>query len=216
VKLVCLANSWRPGGRCVAGIDLDTGQWIRPVPKAGGAIPESATHFDNHELAPLDVIELDVTLPISTTKYQRENRIITTQPWKLLGALKPADVLKYCDSSRSLLHGPQKVVRPLTLETLPPAQWKSLELREVITASFSHDPRKTDRWLVDFSTLGRRRHDSHFSLPLTDPVATEKLNRGGKIGEECLLTLSLTEPIAIPQHDIPELCYKISAAVIEM
>jgi len=213
VKLVCLANSWRPGGRCVAGIDLDTGQWIRPVPNSGGAIPESAIHFGNHELAPLDVIELDVTQPVSTTKYQRENRVIASRPWKLLGVLKPADLLKYCDTSRSILHNSQKVVRPLTLETLPPAQWKSLELREVTTASFSHDPRK-NRWLVDFSTMGRL--STHFSLPMTDPIATEKLNRGGKIGEECLLTLSLTEPIAIPQHDIPELCYKISAAVIEL
>src|SRR6266700_4124926 len=137
VKMVCLANSWRPGGHCVAGIDLDTGEWIRPVPKGAKAIPDPATHFGKHDLAPLDIIELEIAISKSTTKYQRENRIVTSSGWKLIGTLKAADVMKYCDKSTSVLHSSSKIVDPADLEILPPEKWRSLELRHVSNATFS-------------------------------------------------------------------------------
>jgi hypothetical protein len=212
--MVCLANSWRPGGHCVAGIDLDSGEWIRPVPKGARAIPDVATHFGKHDLAPLDVIELEVAAPRVMTKYQRENRIVTSSRWKLVDTLKAADVVKYCDKSSRVLHGTSKVVDPGDLEILPPAQWHSLELRHVSNATYSRDPRKQDKWVVAFSTSGRS--SSTFSLSLTDPVVTGRLNDGRKIGPNCLLTLSLTEPIAYTQFNLPELCYKLVAAVIPL
>ena len=39
------------------------------------------------------------------TKYQRENRIVTSSRWKLVDTLKAADVLKYCDKSATVLYG---------------------------------------------------------------------------------------------------------------
>ena len=68
--------------------------------------------------------------------------------------------------------------------------------------------------MVAFTTSGRS--SSTFSLSLTDPVATGRLNDGGKIAQNCLLTLSLTEPIAYTQFNLPELCYKLVAAVIPL
>src|SRR5882757_7749271 len=125
MKMVCLANSWRPGGHCVAGIDLETGEWIRPVPKGAKAIPDVATHFGTHDLAPLDVIEFEAVQPKSVTKYQRENRIVSS--WKFVGTIKAADVIKYCNKSASVLHSASKVVDPADLEILPPEKWRSLE-----------------------------------------------------------------------------------------
>jgi hypothetical protein len=208
--MVCLANSWRPGGHCVAGINRDTGEWIRPVPKGAKAIPDIATHFGTHNLAPLDVIEFEAMQPKSVTKYQRENRIVTS--WKLVGAARAAEIIKYRDESASVLHGTSKVVDPADLDILPPAKWRSLELRQVSNAVFSRDARKKEKWVVSFSTS----KSTTFSLSITDPIATEKLNKGGKIGPSCLLTLSLTEPIAYQQFNLPELCYKLAAAVIEL
>jgi hypothetical protein len=212
--MVCLANSWRPGGRCVAGVDLGNGQWIRPVPGGAKAVPDVATHFGKHDLAPLDIIELAVALPKTPTKYQRENRIVTSSHWKLVGALKSADVIKYCETSTSVLHSSSKVVDPADLELLPPTKWRSLELRRVGDAAFSPDPRKKDKWVVSFSTFGR--FPKSFSLAVTDPIATARLNKGDKIKPNCLLTLSLTEPIAYPRFNLPELCYKLVAAVMEL
>lgn len=62
-RLICLANSRRDGGRCIAGIDIDSGQWIRPIPPGGGAIPEEKTLLGSRLLAPLDVIELELEAP---------------------------------------------------------------------------------------------------------------------------------------------------------
>jgi len=209
MKMVCLANSWRPGGHCVAGIDLESGEWIRPVPKGAKAIPDPATHFGNHDLEPLDVVEFDAVQPDSVTKYQRENRII--RAWKLVDPLNVTDVIKYCDKSPSVLHGTGKVVDPEVLEAMKPDKWKSLELRLVEDAVFSKDPKKNERWIVTFS-IGTRS----YSLSVTDPVATAQLNSGKKVKSKCLLTLSLTEPIAIPKFNLPALCYKLAAAVVEL
>ena len=30
-RIICLANSWKIQERCIAGIDIDTGKWVRPV-----------------------------------------------------------------------------------------------------------------------------------------------------------------------------------------
>ncbi|MBD0345112.1 MAG: hypothetical protein ICV63_09890, partial [Coleofasciculus sp. Co-bin14] len=30
-QIICLANSWKHGDRCIAGINSLKGQWIRPV-----------------------------------------------------------------------------------------------------------------------------------------------------------------------------------------
>jgi hypothetical protein len=214
MRLVCLANSWRPGGRCVAGIDLDSGDWVRPVPKGGSAIPENAVHFGVHVLVPLDVVEFNVAIPKSATRYQRENRLITSSQWAITGKLSSSDVVKYCDSSPSVLHGPHKVVEPSDLDALTPDAWKSLELRHVTHVKYSKDPYKNERWVTTFRTSGR--FPKEYSLKLTDPVATGKLQRGISLPSECLLTISLTEPYALPQFNKPELCYKLVAAVIDL
>ena len=65
MKLLVLANSYKPGGRCIAGIDLDTGKWVRPV----GDLPEGSISFaatkvnkagDFVPVAPLDMVEFSV------------------------------------------------------------------------------------------------------------------------------------------------------------
>lgn len=38
IRMICLANSRKIGGRCVAGIDVNTGEWVRPVRDNGGAL----------------------------------------------------------------------------------------------------------------------------------------------------------------------------------
>ena len=211
MKLVCLANSWRPGGRCVAGIDLDTGQWVRPVPKNLKSVPDRFVHFGAHTLAPLDVVEVEVTMPQSPTKYQRENRVISSRQWRLIEKLRPAQVLKFCDNSTLVLHGSGKVVEPSVLDALHQAQWKSLELRHLKRVAFAQDKRKPNHWTASFSSGA-----ADYTLNVTCPVATEMLNRGRKLPEECLLTLSLTEPIAYPKFNLPDLCYKLIAAVVPL
>jgi hypothetical protein len=212
MRIVCLANSWRPGGRCVAGIDLDSGQWVRPIPRQGGAILEGRTMIGGAFLKPLNVFEADVGPPRLKDRFQRENREILNYNWRRTGKLTPHDVLPYCRDDEPLLHSTEKSVVPAELEKLPPEQWTSLVLIHVHDARFVRDVRHDDRWFVRFTT-GQSATTYH--LHLTDPHATIHLNRGGTIQPECLLCVSLAQPIAYPEYDLPELCYKIVATVIE-
>ena len=214
VKMICMANSWRPGGRCVAGIDIETGEWIRPVLRDQNAIPEGATVFGNHPLEPLDVIEMDLAAPKYKTRFQKENRIITSEQWAHVDRVTADDVLQYCSDNWNVLHSSAKVVKPDVLEIKPPDEWTSLELRRVADVTFEPDDRKENRWKAMFRTGAISA--SNYSLSLTDPIATERLNEGEDLDGEWLLTLSLTEPIAMPQYGLPELCYKLVAAAIPL
>jgi hypothetical protein len=210
-RLICLANSWRPGGRCVAGIDCATGKWVRPVPHRGGAIPAERTWLGAQCLGLLDIVEIQLEAPTFETRFQCENCKVRTWNWRLAGRARPADLLKCCAETRTVLHGPGKVVEPCLLERLPPQQWASLQLVHVTKVHFDRDTAERSRWHAKFS-LSSCGPD--YRIKLTDPDVTLRLNAGEQIKPECLLTVSLTEPIKV--HDKPALCYKLVAGVIEL
>jgi hypothetical protein len=79
IRFLCLAVSRREGGNCIAGIDLDSGEWIRPI--------NVETHgaFGDHEIfgmdnqarkrkivAPLDILHFYLHRP-DGSKIQPEN-----------------------------------------------------------------------------------------------------------------------------------------------
>jgi hypothetical protein len=64
-RFLCLAVSRRDGGNCIAGIDIDSGKWIRPVnAKSHGALADHETIVLDSEtkkhriLTPLDILHL--------------------------------------------------------------------------------------------------------------------------------------------------------------
>jgi hypothetical protein len=75
IQLLVLANSKKAGGRCLAGIDTQTLQWIRPITDHQHCeVPTAFTlnKETNRQLRPLDLIEIEITEPLPL-KYQREN-----------------------------------------------------------------------------------------------------------------------------------------------
>lgn len=212
-RLICLANSRRDGGRCVAGIDIDSGRWIRPIPPRGGAIPEEKTFLSGKLIAPLDLIELQLDAPTYATRFQCENRPMQNWNWRRAGRINAGDILKYCIKDNIVLHGPGKTVEPAEMERLPPEKWTSLELIHATNVTFQPDPRTTLRWQARFSTI---RPETTYCLTITDPEATIRLNKKERIKSECILTISLTEPKEFKEYGKPERCYKLVAAVIEL
>ena len=68
MQFLCLANSRKPPARCVAGLDLQSGKWVRPVSKenSGGlAVHETNINLNGgfRGIQPLDVVEFDRILP---------------------------------------------------------------------------------------------------------------------------------------------------------
>src|SRR5690349_16424769 len=104
MQLICLANSWRPGGRCIAGIDRATGAWIRPVPAETDAIPETRCTVGATALALLDVFDVGVSMPKETPRYQRENRQLHGWNWVVRGHVSAASLQPYVDDSAPIFH----------------------------------------------------------------------------------------------------------------
>src|ERR1039458_10354000 len=92
-KFICLANSYKEGGRCVAGTELDAdnkpvmlngaAKWIRPVCNntPHGEIPGKLV--ESFQL--LDIIELEVTAG-QPQGYQSENFFFNEKTIKKTGS----------------------------------------------------------------------------------------------------------------------------------
>jgi hypothetical protein len=105
-KFICLANSFKEGGRCLAGIELDANnnpvlvkhrpKWIRPVCNTEhGEVP-------NHIAEPfqiLDVIELDVTEK-KPENYQSENVLFNVNSIHRKGTFDKKQLDNLCDDNK--------------------------------------------------------------------------------------------------------------------
>lgn len=211
-RIVCLANSKRPDGRCIAGIDLQTGEWIRPVPRDSDAVPDQRCFVDGRFLSVLDVVEIDVARFKQVPPYQCENRVIRNWNWAILRRFPRASLPQYCDQAVPILHSANDWVLPSVLDALPATEWKSLQLVRPSRLSFERDARDQHRWRARF----RVAKGNEYALKVTDPEATRRLEAGDRIGANCLLTISLTKPWAPPSGTLAERCYKLVAAVIEL
>ena len=83
--ILCLANSYKHGGRCVAGVCLDDGVWIR----LRGAAPDGSLNVsesvldDGSEPRLLDLIEVELHYPIPTDAHPEDWQIAPVG-WRLL------------------------------------------------------------------------------------------------------------------------------------
>lgn len=89
-SIVCLANSFRPGGSCVAGIEVSNGgfgPWIRPIShRPDQAISDDEkTYADGTRLSMLDIVEIDFDTH-QPEHHQTENWLITNNVrWRKVG-----------------------------------------------------------------------------------------------------------------------------------
>lgn len=128
-RIICLANSKKFGERCIAGIDIPTGQWIRPVyNNEDGSVPRTTRLVDGKEPELLDIIDIPLAINGKNADFVRENILIVPVQWKLQGKASSIDVVKYCRNTTDILHNPSKYVKPSYLKTLPFSQRVSLQL----------------------------------------------------------------------------------------
>jgi len=215
--IVVLANSWKHQDRCLAGIDLNTGKWVRPVTGLDdGRVPETSMKLGSHFPELLDVLEIPLDSTGPDFGFESENRTILPGRWHIRGKMTPKDIEKYAKQSRYVLHNRKKYVTTKELQQKPIAGRMTLQL--VRTDSFKvRDARRknTDKpnWKGAISSCGRE-----LEVKITDPVFCEKLNRGYKPSPSCLLTMSLSMPYKPPDWDEDEepVCWKLIAGVIEL
>jgi hypothetical protein len=220
VDLVCLANSVKLRGRCVAGIDLHTGKWIRPV----AATEHGELHREHYMLetggAPrvLDVIRirLDRDHPLA---HQPENWLISAGPWQLLHRPSP---------------GEQKPPLTLHLTTGPNLFGDSghrIALQDLeqhpATASLALIEPEGLQWFIERSQYNPKRPRAHFALgnafydlPVTDPAWIPAFRNleyglhpvracGLRADQKLLLTISLGD-----EFEADGYCYKLVAGLV--
>jgi hypothetical protein len=209
--MICLANSFRDGGRCVAGVDLETAEWIRPVPPGGGAIPVSETVIEGRPLSILDVVELTVESARMDTEFQRENRVMPEYNWRRVTRLDSRFVIGIMEQESPILFNYDDKVYVSTLKQLPPNEWRSLQLVWPSDLDFQRDSRSSSAWRANFSDSAGCR----YSLRVTDPEVCERLQGGKSIKAGSLLTISLTLPW-LPRNASGKRCHKLVAGVIEV
>lgn len=217
LDLVCLANSRKMGGRCVAGL-TPSGQWVRPV----SADPEGTLYRHHYvlssgrEASVLDVIRVPLGEHVPEP-HQPENWRVENRQWDHLGVLSGDRALQFLGDHAE--PGPE-----IFGNRLDRVSWDHLVEHPAPASLELVEPRDL-RWHITTSMRGNRQTRALFSLagadydlPITDPLweaALRGLPEGlhpmtaGGISEDqaVFLTISLGEPFQGS-------CFKLVAAII--
>lgn len=210
MRIVCLANSRKPGGRCVAGKRLseeDRGHWVRPV----SCRTQDSVSWEERKLpgecepALLDVLDVPV-LEAKALRHQPENWLLDASvPWSRVGRLAWEDLPGLADDPDTLWANGGG-----TNELVP------VEEAEGVSASLYLLDVADSRLVVRTGPQGRQlrlvfgHRSCEYNLAVTDPVMEDKCRRlsaGLHLFGRCVVTVSLGEPYG-------KVCYKLVAAVI--
>jgi hypothetical protein len=218
VHLICLANSWKRGERCIAGIDSATGNWIRPVSDLDdGRIPWYIRTINGTEPKLLDI--LDIPLAEAAPPhwdFERENRSILPGVWQKIGTAQPVDLLPFCSTDSVILHNLDRYISLSYLQALPAHKRQTLQLiyaTKICVQKGASRANSKSKWHGTITTNGQ----SLINASITDPVLVDRLTAGDRPHQSCLVTVSLSLPFCPSekwQNDDP--CWKLIAGVIEL
>ena len=195
VRFVCLANSYKEGGRCVAGIMLDPDnnpiiekdlpKWIRPIstPGHGEIQKELVSHIHL-----LDIIEIEI-LEYAGEGYQSENAKFLESSIRTIGTFDITQLYSLCEKRSILFSNAGKAINIKHINRLD----HSLTLvRATDFEAFEHssefNPEKKKIRLA-FIYNGNQ-----YDLPVTDPVFLRNYQNNANFLDdvgEVYLTLSV-------------------------
>ena len=218
-RIVCLANSRKRNGRCIAGKELledgSAGGWVRPVSAREDeevSVVERQ-YEDGSEPRVLDVIELPV-VESRPKGYQQENWLLDpSRRWTRVDRIGEPDLPQWADAAETLWINGYSTSSGLN-DRVPLAAANALDdsLRLIRADDLELTVSAPGADYGDFTRRmhGRFRHGgTTYSLRVTDPIYEQRYPRHGtyKIGG-CFIAASLGEPY----HGY---AYKLIAAVIE-
>jgi len=215
--IICLANSTKLSGRCVAGLRTDGEGWMRPIaPGPTGELHDGQYTFaDITEPALLDIVRIEV-MERRPSPYQPENWLLGSRIWELVQRPAPAEFAPLIASQ--LIRGPAllgNTAASVSLESFT-ANPAGASLALVAPSQIQwrvYPSENTKRVRVHFN-LGA----SPYGLPVTDPKYVDRLkqfpiglHQSAEIGippaAKLLFTVSLSEPFN-------GACYKLVAAIV--
>lgn len=219
-RILCLANSRKLHGRCIAGKEIrdhQPGAWVRPVSaREHEEVSEYERQYeDGSDPRVLDVI--DVHLVEARPKaYQQENWLLDpTHYWRRVGSLEWRHLEKFVDPAGALWIDGHSTFPGLN-DKIP------LELAGTLTSSLRLIAVE-DLKLVVFApseAFGNpkrrvqahfRHHGENYRLWITDP-GYERTYLARPDGEHSLGTAYLTVSLGEPHN---QACYKLVAGIFE-
>ena len=219
-RIVCLANSRKLAGRCIAGREWQGkrgGDWIRPVSgRDGQEVSEYERQYaDGSDPRVLDVVDVPLIKRVAGD-WQSENWLLDSEwYWWKVGCCSWFDLPALADAPQPLwldgfstLHGSNDRI-PIAAMEQTTDSLRLVEVDELALSVFMPGEAFGNR---KRRVQGRFRHAGRlYALWVTDPVCERKylakLDAIYRLGH-CFLTISLGEPF--DGH-----CYKLIAAVIE-
>ncbi len=211
-RIVCLANSRKLSGRCVAGRELIRGRpgaWVRPVSdRPNEAVSEYERQYaDGSDPQLLDIIDVPL-LEARPKNHQQENWLLDSQAyWSKAGRYPWSDLEQLADVSGTLWRNNNRTYH---------GQNDQIPLNEAATETSSLKLIRVDQLcLVVFSPgeafgNNKRRVQARFqfakfnyALWVTDPIIErEYLGRddGSYDLDESYLTISIGEPFNNLHH----------------
>lgn len=218
-RIVCLANSRKTSGRCVAGKEWGAdrpGPWIRPVssrPTQEVSL-EERRYEDGTDPAVLHITDVPLLGPIPSS-FQIENWLLDPERyWVRVGRLSSGDLVQIVDNPSKLWVNDYSTNAGLN-DRVPEEEAKklrgSLYLLKLNSATLSVFAPGADFGNPKRRVQMRFTHRSvEYWLRVTDPIiegAYLKKQDGDFAIGECFVTVSLGEPYE-------GYCYKLVAAVI--
>ena len=210
MNIICLANSYKHNGRCIAGIDA-AGHWVRPVSSSQKrAIDKHTRTIDGGEPQILDVLKIPLHAHGPVDGCQPENKLLKMGQWQKIGRAKPENLVRYCEDDSVVLHNNLDYVRASCFRMIPSYGWKSLQLIRNNNVIFEQENNKA-KWRANFVNC----KGAALSLRVTDPAICERLEQGDNISKDCLLTVSMATGWS-PDKKTAKRCYKFVAGVVEL
>lgn len=236
IQFICMANSTKHGGRCIAGLRTDGEGWIRPVSELpDGTLKERHYLCKGQEPQIFDLVEADFIGP-RPEHHHPENWLIGKSQWRIIKHQCQYEFVDLIADSISIgpdLFGDHE--NRIAFEDLQddPAEESLTLLKPKITSWIIKQPHwsdrghKINRCRVRFN-LGGGKNACEYDLPITDPIWCERI-LGLDVGEysseviginprNILLAGSLGEPFLKDRKcpDGESECYKLIVAIVEI
>jgi hypothetical protein len=217
LDLLCLANSRKLNGRCVAGLKIQGGGWVRPVSNTPtGELEVGICRAEGTDVALLDVIRVSLNRA-RPSNFQPENWILGPADWRRLDPLPRRQLERLIDThlieGPGLFGGRNDHLTRADIQITPPNH--SLALIEPDDLKWEIRYFQNTRKTRAVFTL----NGQDYNLGVTDPVFVRRLAElpAGEYPfqrarlpshDRCLLTISLAEPLPDGR------CFKLVAAVV--
>ncbi len=217
--MVCLANSRKFGGRCIAGLAWDENKdwfWIRPVSAHGaGELNSERLYQDGSDPQLLDLIDLSLLHPKPIGCHAEDILVDSTKRWQKCDNITYREALESIPMSstslwingKSTSHGLNDVMDDWVAARLKSSLKLICPDKFTMTATAEHENKRKVRgefWL----------RNSSYKLTVTDPWIENEFSHyeiGTKrIALKPLLCVSIGQVF-----EQTKACYKLIAGVIE-